>query len=44
MAKAKFEKLNNSTDKQTTHADLQKKKGPGAPKGKRKKERSVRQI
>ena len=46
MAKAKFEKLSNHTtsDKQTTHADLQKKKGPGAPKGKRKKESAEEKI
>lgn len=48
MAKAKFDKLStNSNEKLTTHADLQntkKSRGPGAPKGARKKESAEEKI
>lgn len=48
MAKAKFDKLStNSNEKATTHADLQnskQSKGPGAPKGPRKKESAEEKI
>lgn len=45
MAKAKFGKLNSAAvNDQKTHADLQNKKGPGAPRGKRKKESAEAKI
>lgn len=48
MAKAKFDRLsnNNNEEKETTHADLQnsKSRGPGAPRGRRKKESAEEKI
>ncbi len=44
MAKAKFERLNPQNSDSITHANLQAKRTPGSPKGKRKIESAEEKI